>query len=136
MFRDEIDCPETRAVCVLHVEDDRLVSDAVNIGLHDEGWSVETCADGTAALEKLESGERFDVLIFDNNLPDTTGVELIGQTRALAHRQQTPIIMLSGDEVEVEARRAGANTFLRKPDDVLLVAETIARLLARKLRQH
>ena len=136
MFRGDEDCPETRSVCVLHVEDDRLVADAVNIGLHDEGWSVETCADGAAALERLESGDRFDVLIFDNGLPDTTGIELILQTRALAHRQQTPIIMLSGDEVEMEARRAGANAFLRKPDDVLLVAETVARLLARKLRQH
>jgi len=136
MFRDEVDCPELRAVCVLHVEDDRLVADAVNISLHDEGWSVETCATGAAALVKLRGGERFDVLIFDNNLPDTTGIELIRETRALAHRQQTPIIMLSGDEVELEARRAGANAILRKPEDVTLIAETVARLLARKARQN
>jgi CheY-like chemotaxis protein/tetratricopeptide (TPR) repeat protein len=136
MFLDEVDCPELRAVCVLHVEDDRLVADAVNISLHDEGWSVETCATGAAALEKLRSGERFDVLIFDNNLPDTNGIELIGQTRALAHRQQTPIIMLSGDDVELDARRAGANAFLEKPDGVPLIAETVARLLARKAKQN
>jgi two-component system chemotaxis response regulator CheY len=135
MFREELNCPELRAVCVLHAEDDRLVADAVNITLHDEGWSVETCLNGAAALEKLRSGERFDVLIFDNNLPDTSGVELIKQTRALAHRQQTPIIMLSGDDVEPDARRAGANAFL-KPDDVPLIAETAARLLARKARQN
>jgi tetratricopeptide (TPR) repeat protein len=49
MFRDELDCPELRSVCVLHVEDDRLVAAAVNISLHDEGWSVETCATGAAA---------------------------------------------------------------------------------------
>jgi two-component system response regulator ChvI len=114
------------------VEDDRLVAEAVNMTLHDEGWSVETYAGGAAALEKLESGERFDVLLFDNSLPDTTGIELIKQTRALAHRQQTPIIMLSGDDVELEARRAGANAFLRKPDDVSLIPETVARLLTRK----
>jgi CheY-like chemotaxis protein/tetratricopeptide (TPR) repeat protein len=132
MFRGDEDCPETRAVCVLHVEDDRLVAEAVNITLEGEGWSVETCASGAAALEKLESGERYDVLIFDNKLPDTTGIELIGQTRALAHRQHTPIIMLSGDEVEMDARRAGANWFLRKPGDVGSIPETVARLLARK----
>jgi two-component system, chemotaxis family, chemotaxis protein CheY len=132
MFRGDEDCPETRAVCVLHVEDDRLVADAVNITLEGEGWSVETCATGAAALEKLQSGERFDVLIFDNELPDITGIELIRRTRALAHRQQTPIIMLSGSEVEMEARRAGANKFLRKPGDVASIPETVARLLARK----
>ena len=132
MFRGDEDCPETRAVVVLHVEDDSLIADSVNITLSDEGWSVETCATGAAALEKLESGERYDVLIFDNKLPDTTGIELIRRTRALAHRQQTPIIMLSGSEVEIEARRAGANKFLRKPGDVGSIPETVARLLARK----
>ena len=136
MFREELDCPELRAVCVLHVEDDCLIADAVNITLHDEGWSVDTCLNGATALEKLRSGERFDVLIFDNNLPDASGIKLIKQTRALAHRQQTPIIMLSGDDVEPDARRAGANVFLRKPDDVSLIAETVARLLARKARQN
>lgn len=90
------------------------------------------CATGAAALEKLESGERFDVLIFDNKLPDTTGIELIKHTRRLAHRQHTPIIMLSGDEVEIAARRAGAYAFLRKLGDVPLIAEAVARLLARK----
>jgi CheY-like chemotaxis protein/tetratricopeptide (TPR) repeat protein len=132
IFRDELECPETRSVCVLHVEDESIVSEPVSVMLQDEGWSVETCATGAAALEKLEGGERFDVLIFDNRLPDTNGMELIRHTRTLAHRQHTPIIMLSGDEVEAEARRAGANVFLRKPGDVSSIPETVARLLARK----
>lgn len=132
MFRDEVDCPDTRPVSVLHVEDEPLVANAVRMTLEGEGWSVETCATGVAALEKLESGARYDVLIFDNRLPDTNGIELIRRTRALAHRQQTPIIMLSGDDVEMQARRSGANAFLRKPEDMPTLAETIARLLARK----
>lgn len=132
MFRGDEDCPETRSVVVLHVEDLPEVAEPVRVRLEDEGWSVETCADGASALEKLESGERFDVLIFDNRLPDTTGIELIRQTRKLAHRQQTPIIMLSGDEVEPEARRVGASVFLRKPGDLASIPETVARLLARR----
>ncbi len=135
MFRDEVDCPDTRAVSVLHVEDDTLVADAVNMTLSSEGWSVETCVNGAAALERLQSGARYDVLIFDNRLPDTDGLELIRRTRALAHRQQTPIIMLSADEVKMQARRAGTNAFLRKPEDVSVIAETIARLLARRSKQ-
>jgi len=58
------------------------------------------------------------------------------QTRALAHRQHTPVIMLSGDEVEAEAYRAGANEFLRKPGDLDSIPETVARLLARKKRME
>ncbi|MDQ3806195.1 MAG: response regulator [Acidobacteriota bacterium] len=133
MFRDEVDCPDTRAVSVLHVEDDATVADSIQVALGDEGWSVETCRDGAEALERLEGGSRYDVLIFDNQLPDINGVELIRQTRALAHRQQTPVIMLSGDDgVEMQARRAGANAFLRKPGDIFVIAETVARLLARR----
>jgi CheY-like chemotaxis protein/Tfp pilus assembly protein PilF len=136
MFRGDEDCPETRAVVVLHVEDRAEVAEPVRMKLEDEGWSVETCTDGASALAKLRSGERYDVLIFDNQLPDTNGIELIRQTRALAHRHQTPIIMLSGSEVEASARRAGANEFLRKPGDLGSITETVARVLARRARQH
>lgn len=132
MFRGDEDCPETRPVVVLHVEDRPEVADAVRMKLEDEGWSVETCVDGASALEKLESGERFDVLIFDFKLPDANGIGLVKHTRRLAHRQQTPIIMFSGDDVEMDARRAGANYFLRKPDDLDSIPETVARLLARR----
>lgn len=132
MFRDEVDCPDTSAVSVLHAGDDSFVAGAVNMTLSGEGWSVETCGDGAAALERLQSGARYDVLIFDNRLPDTGGLELIRRARSLAHRQQTPIIMLSADELEIQARRAGANAFLRKPEDVSAIGETVARLLARK----
>lgn len=133
MFRDEEDCPDTRAVSVLHVEDEATVADAVKMTLDDEGWSVETCTDGVDALEALTGSARYDVLIVDNQLPSLDGVELIRRTRALAHRQQTPIIMLSGNaDVEMQARRAGANAFLRKPSDMSVIAETVARLLARR----
>jgi CheY-like chemotaxis protein len=132
MFRDEVDCHDTQTVSVLHVEDEPAVADPVQATLEDEGWRVETCGDGLSALERLSSGARYDVLIVDNQLPGIDGMELIRRTRALAHRQQMPIIMLSAGDAETQAKRAGANEFLRKPDDMPLLAEIIARLLARK----
>jgi hypothetical protein len=60
---------------------------------------------------------------------------MIQRTRALAHGQQTPLSMLSGDEVEIQSRRAGANAFLRKPEGASGVAEATARLLARRSKQ-
>jgi CheY-like chemotaxis protein len=122
----------TRAVTILHVEDDRLVANAVRGTLRREGWDVEMCEDGTTALQRLSSETHYDVLLFDNELPDFSGIVLIYEARRLPHRQQTPIIMLSASNVEREARRAGANVFLRKPEDVTALAETIARLLARR----
>jgi hypothetical protein len=40
-----------------------------------------------------------------------------------------PIIMLSASDCETAARRAGATAFLPKPDGMVKLAETAARLL-------
>jgi CheY-like chemotaxis protein len=122
----------TQPITILHVEDNKLVANAVKETLEVEGWTVESFREGTAALEMISSNQHYDVLIFDNGLPDTNGIELIRQTRQLLHRQQTPIIMFSASDIEREARRVGANAFLRKPEDTSAIAETVARLLARK----
>ncbi|HYO92141.1 MAG TPA: response regulator, partial [Pyrinomonadaceae bacterium] len=134
MFRDEC-CTAAQPVTILHVEDHQMVADAVRETLESEDWVVEPCNDGAAALSKIESGAHYNLLILDNELPGLSGVELIRRARALAHRQRTPIIMLSASDIETEARRAGASAFLRKPQGVAALAETIARLLARRPRQ-
>jgi CheY-like chemotaxis protein len=130
MFINE-EVKETQPLSILHVEDNNLVANAVKDSLEMEGWTVESFREGTTALQMISSETHFGVLIFDNELPDTNEIELIRQTRRLPHRQQTPIIMFSASDVEREARLAGANAFLRKPEDVHAIAETIAQLLTR-----
>lgn len=126
---------ETRPLRILHVEDNKLVADAVKETLEMEGWTVETLREENDALKALESAARYDILIFDHKLPGLNGIELIHQTRQMPHRQRTPIIMLTASDREREAERAGANAFLRKPEDITAIAETIARLLARQTKQ-
>ena len=134
MFIHEAD-KETQSVRILHAEDNRMVADAVKEALEMEGWSVEMCREAATALKMLQSEAHYDVVIFNNKLPGMNGVELIRQTRKIAHRQHTSIIMLSASDIEKEARRAGANAFLRKPEGINSIAETCARLLARLLKQ-
>jgi CheY-like chemotaxis protein len=112
-----------------------MVAEAVKELLETEGWTVETCRDSTRALKLLQGETHYDVLIFDNKLSGVSGVELIRHARRIPHHQHTPIIMLSGSDVEKEARRAGATAFLKKPGDIHAIAETITRLLARKSKQ-
>jgi CheY-like chemotaxis protein/tetratricopeptide (TPR) repeat protein len=126
----------SEGVSILHVEDNKLVSDAVRETLRREGWEVEVCADGNEALRKIEGEERYDLLLFDNDLPGMSGLELVRRSRRLNHRRGTPVIMLSAVNCAREALRAGANVFLRKPDDVLKLAATISRLLANKLKRR
>jgi two-component system chemotaxis response regulator CheY len=114
---------------ILHAEDNGAVADAVRETLEERGWAVESCADGAAARRRLAGREHFALLVFDNELPGLGGLELIRRARRLPSRRYLPIIMLSASDVRAEARRAGADAFLRKPNDIGRLAETIARFL-------
>ncbi|MDQ3918357.1 MAG: response regulator [Acidobacteriota bacterium] len=121
---------QVRPATVLHVEDSKIVADTVRDTLEMEGLSVIICVSGTAALRMLEGKEHYDLLLLDNDLPHVSGIELIRRARQLPHRRHTPVIMLSAGDVETEAWKAGANAFLRKPDDIGGLAAMVKRLLA------
>ncbi len=112
---------------ILHVEDNGMVANAVRDTLELEGWEVETCCDGALALHKLFRNQ-YDLLLLDNDLPNVSGIDLIRHARKLPHYKTTPIVMLSACDCETEARMAGVDAFLRKPNDVLSVTQVIARL--------
>jgi two-component system phosphate regulon response regulator PhoB len=123
-----------RAVSILHVEDGPEVSDAVRELLEAEGWSVHVCPRGDEALRELQGGETFDLLILDHMLPGINGVVLTRRARLLRSHSRTPVIMLTASEVEREARVAGVDVFLRKPEGVTYITEAAARLLAASAR--
>jgi len=114
---------------ILLVEDHKVVAQAITETLEDEGWRVTLCGDGAVALLKLASKTNFNLLLCDYQLPSVNGLELVRYVRTLPHRKQTPIIMFSASECSREARRAGVNEFLRKPQDIGKIVETVARLL-------
>ena len=116
---------------ILHIEDHPTVAGAVKATLEAEGWRVVTCTDGAAALNKLAAGTRYDLLITDNDLPHVGGVEIVRYARSLPHLRYTPIIMFSASECGARAREAGVNAYLRKPEDINRLAETVAGLLDR-----
>lgn len=118
-----------RSLTILYVEDHKLLLSHVTEMLASQGWLVETCQDGTSALEKLAGAALYDVLIFDNSLPGLSGLELIRHARTLTHRRRTPIILFSASESARAALRAGADVFLRKPEDVSTIIRTIKGLV-------
>jgi len=125
-----------RAVSILHVEDGPEVSETVRELLEAEGWRVHVCPRGDEALRELQGGETFDLLIFDHILPGMNGVELTRRARRLRGHSRTPVIMLTASEVEREARVAGVDIFLRKPEGVVSITEAAARLLGASAARH
>jgi CheY-like chemotaxis protein len=113
---------------ILYVEDNRLVADAVRDLLEGEGWRVESCADGNCAMNRLAGGVAYDLLLLDNDLPGASGLELARYARRLARYRTTPIIMVSATDCQADARRAGVDLFLRKPDDIHALVDAVRRL--------
>jgi CheY-like chemotaxis protein len=114
---------------ILHVEDSRIVANAVRDVLRGEGWTVEGCSDGNAALNRLSSAFHYDLLLLDNGLPNVSGLELARSARKLPRYRRTLIIMFSASDLRGEARAAGVDLFLKKPDDTPKLVDSIKGLL-------
>lgn len=113
---------------ILHVEDNISVGRVMKESLALEGWEVETCADGAAAMRKIASHTRYDLLLLNYDLPGLNGAQLVQQARRLSHRRAIRIIILSAT-LDETARMTGVNASLLKSEDTAEVAETVARLL-------
>ncbi len=116
------------------MEDHKLIASLVEDLLTAEGIQVDRCANGTAAWEVLKSKAHYDALVVDNNLPGLSGLELVLSVRSMPRRQNVAIVMLSGDDCEKEAWRAGVDAFLRKPDEVHRLSKTILRAVKDRQR--
>lgn len=64
----------------------------------------------------------YSLILLDEELPDANGLELAHFARSLKYHEQTPIIVLSDMEYDVEV-------ILCKPNDFQLVARAIMYLL-------
>lgn len=112
------------------VDDDQNILASLSAALTDEGYSVETYADGAEALEGL--GRRpADLAILDIKMPRMDGMELLGELR---RRDSLPVIFLTSkdDEVdEIMGLRMGADDYIKKPFSQRLLLERICAVLRR-----
>jgi CheY-like chemotaxis protein len=120
---------KARKAKILHVEDDSAVAGMIKESLASEDCEVEVCADFSMALKKIAGYARYDLLMLDYDLLGANGEKLVRQARQLHHRRRTPIVVLSSMLDEESVRITGVDAFLRKPEDVMAVAETVGGLL-------
>jgi two-component system OmpR family response regulator len=111
---------------VLVVEDDQLISDVVRLGLRYEGFAVEVCADGLAAL-RLAEQLRPDAVVLDWMLPGMEGIELVKRLRAFGEPSVVMLTAKDALEDRVAGLEAGADDYLVKP---FQFEELLARLRA------
>jgi DNA-binding response OmpR family regulator len=117
----------TRVMRILVVEDEERLARLISRVLLEEGYAVETEANGRRALMRALADD-YDLLIVDWMLPDLSGVQLVKRLRAA--EVGTPTIMLTArDQIEdrVEGLDAGADDYLPKP---FAFPELLARVRA------
>ena len=116
---------------ILYAEANTVLMLNVTEMLEDEGWRVDACSDGTTAREKILSDAKYDLLLLESELPQVSGLELVALARRLAHRRDTPVIILSTTEMGRRARGVGANLFLKKTENIYAIVEYILKVAGR-----
>ena len=126
---------------VLLVDDSATMLMSLKGSLEISGFRVETAPDGAAALRRLTSGLRPDLIITDINMPHMDGLSLIREARKLL--RFTPILALTTEsqrDKRDEAKRHGATGWLVKPvggSDLLKLDDALATVddfVAEKLK--
>lgn len=100
---------------ILLLEDDKLLGETIEELLNDEGYDTTWVRCGNDAIDQTYDN-KFDLYIFDINVPDITGLELL---RSLREAQDTtPSVFISAlvDLNSIsEAFEIGAYDYIKKP---------------------
>jgi len=119
------------AMKVLVVDDSVTMVMSLKTTLTMNGFEVETANNGQAALDKLNSGIKPNLIVTDINMPVMGGLELIGKVRAMPGFKFIPILTLTteSDNAKRDAgKRAGATGWIVKPvagDDLIKVIKKV-----------
>ncbi len=125
----------TDSLCILVVEDDADIRDAVSFTLETAGHKVVAVGDGPAALAALGQ-ESFHLVVSDVRMDPMTGIELVEAIRG-THPQLPVMLMTAYGDVgaAVAAMRAGACEFLMKPFEPAVLLAQVRRYALRPLEE-
>ena len=118
------------AVTVLVVEDDKNISDLLQMYLEKEGYAVTTAADGGQGLAKFRAIKP-DLVLLDLMMPVMDGWTVCKTIRA---ESQTPVIMLTAKgetDDKVAGLKSGADDYITKPFEMKEVLARIEAVLRR-----
>lgn len=115
---------------ILLLEDDLLLGETLEDLLDEEGYALTWCKNGQEALDASYNA-KFDLYIFDINVPLINGLTLLNELR-LADDLTPAIYLTSHQEKSVmqEGFASGADDYLKKPfdsDELLLRIKALLR---------
>ena len=100
---------------ILIVEDDRKLNQGLCLALKDQNLQIVPCFDLKTARKQLACGMT-ELVLLDLNLPDGSGMELLGEIKA--KKNAIPVILLTANDTEMDVVMGlnnGADDYITKP---------------------
>ena len=115
---------------ILVVDDEKTIVKGIKFNLENEGYQVDVCYDGEAAVDMARHGE-YAVILLDLMMPKLDG---LGACQRIRQFSTVPIIMLtarSEDADKLIGFESGADDYITKPFNILELKARIRALLRR-----
>jgi DNA-binding NtrC family response regulator len=115
---------------VLIIEDEALLARNIKTFLERRGYEVEAADTVSAGLKRYNELQP-DAVLIDHNLPDGTGLSLIGEIRK--KDRWTKLVMMTahgGVDLAVAAMKSGADDYLTKPASLDEISVVIDKLVS------
>ncbi|MCI5048604.1 MAG: ATP-binding protein [Aquisalinus sp.] len=115
---------------VLLVEDNAVNREVIKAALRKHRVVIHEVENGADALEQLEAGEVYDVVLMDVQMPVMSGEEALHRIRsAEAPYQRVPVVMITANAERLSLNRylsMGANGNITKPFNITTLYDTIS----------
>ena len=115
---------------ILVIDDETNIRLTIRLALQHVGHEVDTAADGAEGLTKFAAGAGYDLVLLDQRMPGMEGLEVL---KEIKHRQpEAKVVMITAFgtiDLAVEAMKAGATDFLRKPFTMESLRDSVQSIL-------
>ena len=89
---------------LLVVEDDAAQRDSIAQLIANDDVAITAVSSGEDALRALKS-KRFDCMVLDLSLPDTTGLELLKKIKRQAQHKELPVVIYTSKDLSAQEER-------------------------------
>lgn len=117
------------------LEDDVDLAEGISLSLNSKDLEFVLCKTITEAKEMLRQ-KTFDLLIFDINLPDGSGLEFC---REIRKSSRIPIALLTAKDMELDIVKGleyGADDYITKPFSLMVLRARMRALLRRNMGEQ
>lgn len=116
---------------ILIIEDDRALAEGLTRALSTDQIQAQSCATLKEA-EKLLSGQNYDLVILDINLPDGNGFDFL---KVIKESCACPVVMLTANDLEsdiVSGLEQGADDYITKPFSLAILRARVGAQLRKR----